>query len=281
MQTIDNYWGEIMTNMFNEDENYRIAYLQSFEFFLQVLTREEAQLSQQTVEKSNYGTEDEVSLTKRNSKFTYKSSNYTMLIEPIREKVDEDDYFENYLEYSDKVYYNEDDDTYYISSDKTKCKVTITKSNGEEQSSIVYLPGIDEDESSLETFTNGFIEFKSEDEERVGWYDSNGNQATIPSNYEIQDIKDNKIILRVDNFDDDEEYDENKHYEMNFIIIDMFGNTLLQTTALDIYDNMYLVKNNNKKMVLLDKDLKQISNEYDKIITTIQMDISANYSSYY
>lgn len=281
MQTIDNYWGEIMTNMFNEDENYRIAYLQSFEFFLQVLTREEAQLSQQTVEKSNYGTEDEVSLTKRNSKFTYKSSNYTMLIEPIREKVDEDDYFENYLEYSDKVYYNEDDDTYYISSDKTKCKVTITKSNGEEQSSIVYLPGIDEDESSLETFTNGFIEFKSEDEERVGWYDSNGNQATIPSNYEIQDIKDNKIILRVDNFDDDEEYDENKHYEMNFIIIDMFGNTLLQTTALDIYDNMYLVKNNNKKMVLLDKDLKQISNEYDKIITTIQMEIFANYSSYY
>ena len=68
---------------------------------------------------------------------------------------------------------------------------------------------------------------------------------------------------------------------MNFIIIDMSGNTLLQTTALDIYDNMYLVKNNNKKMVLLDKDLKQISNEYDKIITTMQMDISANYSSYY
>ena len=281
MQTIDNHWGETMTNMFNKEGNYRLAYLQSFEFFLQAFTRGEAQLSQQTVEKSNYGTEVEVSLTKRNSKFTYKSSNYTMLIESIREKVDEDDYFENYFEYSDNVYYNEDDDTYYISSDETKCKVTITKSNGEEQSSIVYLPGIDEDESSLETFTNGFIEFKSEDEERVGWYDSNGNQTTIPSNYEIQDIKDNKIILRVDNSDDDEEYDENKHYEMNFIIIDMFGNTLLQTTALDIYDNMYLVKNNNKKMVLLDKDLKQISNEYDKIITTMQMDISANYSSYY
>lgn len=281
MQTIDNHWGETMTNMFNKEGNYRLAYLQSFEFFLQAFTRGEAQLSQQTVEKSNYGTEVEVSLTKRNSKFTYKSSNYTMLIEPIREKVDEDDYFENYFEYSDNVYYNEDDDTYYISSDETKCKVTITKSNGEEQSSIVYLPGIDEDEPSLETFTNSFIEFKSEDEERVGWYDSNGNQTTIPSNYEIQDIKDNKIILRVDNSDDDEEYDENKHYEMNFIIIDMSGNTLLQTTALDIYDNMYLVKNNNKKMVLLDKDLKQISNEYDKIITTMQMDISANYSSYY
>lgn len=68
---------------------------------------------------------------------------------------------------------------------------------------------------------------------------------------------------------------------MNFIVIDMSGNTLLQTTAIDVYENMYLVKNKNKNMVLLDNDLNQISNEYDKIITTMQMDISANYSSYY
>ena len=281
IKAIDDNFGESMTKMFNEKNDYRLAYLQSFEFFLQAFTRGESQLSQQTVEKANYGTGVEVSLTERNSKYTYKNSNYTMLIEPIREKVDEDDYFENYYEYSDNVYYNEDDDTYYLSSDETKCKVTITKSNGEEQASIVYLPGIDEDESSLETFTNGFIEFKSEDEERVGWYDSNGNQTTIPSTYEIQDIKDNKIILRVNNTDEDEEYNENRQYEMNFIIIDMTGKTLLQTTALDIYENMYLVKKDNKKMVLMDKDLKVISNEYDKIITTMQMDISANYCSYY
>ena len=44
---------------------------------------------------------------------------------------------------------------------------------------------------------------------------------------------------------------------------------------------MYLVKNNNKKMVLMDKDLNVISNEYDKIISTMQMDISPQYSSYY
>ena len=262
IKTIDDNFGESMTKMFNEKKDYRLAYLQSFEFFLQVFTKGKAKLSQQTVEKSNYGTGVEVSLTEKNSKFTYKNTNYTMLIEPIREEVDEDD-------------------TYYIASNETKYKVTVTKTNGEEQSGIVYLPGIDEDDSSLETFTNGFIEFKSEDKDRVGWYDNNGNQTTIPSNYEIQDIKDNKIILRVDNNDEDEEYDENKQYEMNFIIIDMTGKTLLQTTALDIYSNMYLVKNSNRKMVLMDKDLKVISNEYDKIITTMQMDISANYSSYY
>lgn len=61
----------------------------------------------------------------------------------------------------------------------------------------------------------------------------------------------------------------------------MTGKTLLQTTALDIYDNIYPIKNNKNKMVLIDKDLKQISNEYDKIITTIQMDISPQFSSYY
>ena len=44
---------------------------------------------------------------------------------------------------------------------------------------------------------------------------------------------------------------------------------------------MYLVKLDNKKMVLMDKDLKVISNEYDKINSTMNMDVYAQYSSYY
>ena len=288
IKTIDENLDDSMTNMFNKKKEYRLAYLQAFEFYLQVFTRGEIELSQQTVEEGNDETEVEVSLTEKNSKFTYKNANYTMLIEPIRENVDEDDNYDNYYKYSNDISYD-DEDTDYMDSNETKYKVTVKKNNGDVQSKIVYLPGIDEENSSLETFTNGFIEFKSEDEERVGWYDDNGNQVTIPGNYEIRDIKDNKIILRVDNndeeeeeeYDEDEEYDGKQQYEMNFIIIDMTGKTLLQTSALDIYSNMYLVKNSNKKMVLMDKNLKVISNEYDKIITTVQMDISANYSSYY
>ena len=164
---------------------------------------------------------------------------------------------------------------------KTKYKVTIAKNDGDIQSSIVYLPGIDEDESTLETFTNGYIEFKNEDETRVGWYNEMGNQTTIPSKYEIRDMRDNKIILQVNNDNSEESYNENTKIELNFIIIDMTGKTLLETTALDMYEEMYLIKNANNKMVLVDKDLKVISNEYDKIITTMQMDISPNYSSYY
>lgn len=34
-------------------------------------------------------------------------------------------------------------------------------------------------------------------------------------------------------------------------------------------------------MVVMDKDLNTISNEYDKIITNTQIDVSFNFSSYY
>ena len=259
MQTMDNHWGESMTSMFNEEGNYRLAYIQSFEFFLQAFTRGETNLKEQTVETNNTNS---ITLTEKNSKYYYSNKNYSMIIEPI---YDED-------------YYDEDENTYYLASSNTKYNVTITKSNGEQKSSIVYLPGLDEDDATLDIFTNGYIEFENEEHTRNGWYDSDGNQITIPNTYIIRDIKDNKAILQFNNTED-ENYDENK--KLHFLIIDMTGKTLLQTTAIDVYDNMYLVKNDNNKMVLMDKDLNVISNEYDKIITTMQMDISANYSSYY
>lgn len=274
LRTIDNHLSEAMTKMFNENGDYRSAYLQSFEFFFQVFTRGETKLTQQTVQTKNDS--NEITLNEKNSKYSYTNKNYSMLIEPIYDETEDTDYDTYYDDY-----YVEDENTYYLSSESTKYNVTITKSNGEIESSIVYLPGLDGDEDTLDTFTNGYIEFENEDHTRNGWYDNNGNQTTISSNYTIKDIKDNKIILQITNNNDDKNYDINTKKELNFMIIDLAGKTLLKTTALDIYDNMYLVKNNNKKMVLMDKDLKVISNEYDKIITTMQMDISPQYSSYY
>jgi len=277
-QTMNEHLGETITESMNKDGDYRLGYLQAFEFIFQAFNaKEEIGLTQQTVEVNNDS--KEISLTERNSKYYCNNQNYSMLIEPVYDGSEEEDHYNNYGD--DGYYYNEDEDMYYFSSYETKYKVTVSKSNGEIQSSIVYLPGIDEDDSTLETFTNGYIEFENEDGTRKGWYDYNGNQVAIPSNYTIRDIKADKVMLQVDNDYDDENYDQNTKFELNFIIIDMKGKTLLQTTALDIYDNMYLVKNNNKKMVLLDKDLNVISGEYDKIIATMQMDISANYSSYY
>jgi len=257
LQTIYEHWGKTIDESMNEYGDYRCGYLQVFESIFQVINqKKQIKLTQQTLETNN--NEKEISLAERNSKYYCDNQNYSMLIEPVYDS-------------------SEEESSLY----ETKYKVTISKANDEIQSSIVYLPGIDEYNSTLRTFTNGYIEFENEDGTKRGWYDYNGNQILINSKFSIKDIKDDKVILQVINYNVGENYNKNTKLEDNFIIIDMTGKTLLQTKALDIYDNMYLVKNNNEKMVLLDEDLNVISNEYDKIITTMQMDTTASYSSYY
>ena len=44
---------------------------------------------------------------------------------------------------------------------------------------------------------------------------------------------------------------------------------------------MYLVKNDNNKIILMNEDLQVLPDEYDKIITTMSIDISPDFSSYY
>ncbi len=271
MQTIYSNFGESMTSTLNKKGNYRLAYLQSFEFLLKVFTKNEVSLNHQTVEKldTNF-----INLTEKDSKYYYKSKNYSMMIEPYNNVDYDDDYFDENENYYVEDYYDEAENNYYLSSTNTKYNVTITKSNGEQTFSTVYLPGLNEYDATLDIFTNGYIQFENEEQTCYGWYDSDGNQMTIPNIYTIKDIKDNKVILQLNNTEDDN-YDK-----LYYFIIDLTGNTLLQTTAIDIYDNMYLVKNDNNKMVLIDNDLNVISNEYDRILTTTQMDISSNYCSY-
>ena len=115
-----------------------------------------------------------------------------MLIEPLynddEDMGNEDEY------YYDDDYYDEDENTYYLSSSSTKHKVTITKTNGEQETSIVYLPDFDEDDATLDTFSNGYIGFEDEENKRNGWIDENGNKITIPDTYTINDIKDGKHV---------------------------------------------------------------------------------------
>ena len=244
------------------NEDYRTLYIVYFEFLFGVINEpKEIQLIAEILE-ANDETK-EIVLTEQDSKYYCSNQNYSMLIEPI--------YDDSYS----------DEDMYYSSAYETKYKVTVLKSNGELQANIVYLPGFYEEDLILETFTNGYIEFEDETGNLRGWYDYNGNQVSILSDYSIRDIKDDKVILQIDSDYEDENYSINPKVESYFIIIDFTGKTLLQTTALDIYDNMYLVKNNNRKMVLLDQNLNVITKEYDKIITNDSVDFSTNYSSYY
>lgn len=267
LQKIFNHLNRTATESWKID---RIGQLQMFEFLFQVFSRpNERRVEQQTLD-TNDKKINKITLTKKDSNYYYKNQNYSMMIEPIYGKSD-----------NQGSYYDENTNTYFLTSNEEKYKVTITKSTQESKSSIVYLYGLDRDSLTLETYTNGSIGFENEDKTKIGWYDLNGNQTTMPNKYEVRDIKDDKIIIQDLNKDEIENYDENKKYESNFLIIDFQGKKLLQTTALDVYDNSYLVKKDSKKMVLMDKDLNEISNEYDKIITTPRMDVSANYSSYY
>ncbi len=258
-----------MIKSFNEQEDYRNAYLQSFEFFFQSFIHGEIDLYQQTMNVLNK--DNKITLQQRNDSYYYENENYTMLIEPIYDKTDK-------LDAQDDIdFYDEEWEDRKILSTTTKCKITITKNNGEEESAIVCLPKIKQysDVCTLNTFSNGYIEFKDKENDCNGWFDENGNKTTISDDYFI---KDDKIFLLVKNT---ENYDINAKIENNFMIIDKNGNILLNTTALDIYDNRYLVKNSNNKMVLIDEQLNVISKEYDKIISTTQIDISPSFTSYY
>lgn len=265
LQTIDEHLEKTMTKSINKQEDYGKGYLQIFEFLFQVSTKGEKELTQQTIEKSNIT--NTITLNEKSAKYYYNNTNFSMIIEPINDDMN------NYDKYNYENYYNEDENTFYLSSSNAKHKVTIYKTSGEYETSIIYLPGFNEYNGTLDIFLNGYIEFKDEENEKNGWFDDKGNKITVPNTYTIYDIKDNKAILEVYNIDENAEF--------YYIIIDMTGKILLKTTAIDVYDDMYLVKNENNKMVLLDKDLNVISNEYDKIISTMEMDLSSMHSSYY
>ena len=106
--------------------------------------------------------------------------------------------------------------------------------------------GFDKDKLTIDTLSDGYIEFENVEQTRIGWYDNNGNIKTISNSYIIIDIKNDKVILQKKN--DYENYDENTKIKCDFIIIDITGKFLRHTTAINIYDNMYLLKNENNKM---------------------------------
>ena len=244
LQGIENNLESMVTNEYDLKGNYTDGYVYYFGIALKEFIGIK-KMSYQELENNN---ENSITLIEEENydsyKYYYNNGNYSMEIEPI---------------YDDYKYYN------------VKCKVTITKISGEKEESTVYLPGFNDYEGSLYTFSNGYIEFENEEGTRRGWYDDDGNQVTIPIDFEIIDIKDNKAILQIFNVEDE-------NFGANFIIIDMTGKTLLRSQIVDVYDDKYLIKNSNGKMVFVDSELREISNEYDKIISNREVDMFNGYN---
>ena len=239
---IADYVENEMINTFNNEEKVW-ASVPMYSFALQCFTSSKTEIEYQQLTKKLKN--DPINLQKDNPelyegyKLYYENENYTMIIEPMQEG-------KGYSKY---------DGTITI---EPKCKVTIRKSNGEESSSIEYLPGFTEYEDTIEVLSDGYIVFKSLDEETYGWYDSYGNKVSLPSGYEIKDIINNIIIVYKYN----EESNSTEYY-----FLDSLGRILLKTyDPLKILENIYIVKNENNKMLLYDENLNKISNEYDLII---------------
>lgn len=125
MQTIDNYICKTMDETVNEDGDYRRGYVWSYQFLFSVLTRGELEYTTQTIEKSEYR---KIDLKEKNSIYYCENENYSIMIEPIYDETNIEEFEYSYGKYL------------YSSLDENKYKLTITKNDGEKNSYIEYLP---------------------------------------------------------------------------------------------------------------------------------------------
>lgn len=193
-----------------------------------------------TIQPSRYEfpSQENIKLQKQGTAYYYNTDNYYMKIEPL----------ENF---DDRV-----DDNY------TYCNITISKNNDNQiYNDLTYqeaIYGLDEERNEITLLSDGYIMFKSLDGKTSGWYDNNGDKVNISlKDFEILDVRSNKIILS--------NYIE-KYEKIEYAIVDLEGNLILYTDTLYWFENTYWVKNTQNKMIMVDKNFNQISNEYDFII---------------
>lgn len=206
-----------------------------------------------------------IELEKQKDKFYYKNSNYTMFLELIESKEDDQESDYQYYDSSNENWYytdNDYNDNYYIdendfyqySNENDKFKVTIRKENDEESSNIEYLPTYNQ--NCIETFSDGSIYFKDLKEEKYGWYDTTGTRNILPKNYQIEDILENGLMF----------LKKQKNGQIVYLVANKNGKILLESETLYMLKDSFVIKNENKKMVLYDKDLNKLSDEYDNIL---------------
>ena len=228
------YIEDEMTNTTNHDIDY--FSINAYSFALQALIMSKTSIDIQRFPEDTFYNEINLQTNYTESyedlKLYYENENFTMTIEPM-----ETDYSE----------YNMD----------TKCEVTIKKNNGEENSNIEYLPGLNQYTHTLEVLNDESIVYKTLDEQ-YGWYNLNGDKVSLASGYEINNIINDIIIV--------EKYDEEKN-QTEYYFLDESGNILLKSyDVLSILENTFVVRNEENKMFICDQNLNNISDEYDLIM---------------
>lgn len=255
---LDEFWTNGANKVYTEYGS-NSGYIQAFEAVFENLLRNLFQFNLEDIEQIEL---KEVNLTEQEEKYYYNNENYTMIIETMDE-----DYYETLI---------------------NEYKVTIQKNNGETYSNIEGSAGFSEIFATMTMYSDGYIGFistDSNDENKYyGWYDNNGNKMWVSAGYTLLDVRDNKVFLleyKTSGGDEENFEIDEMAVNVNYLIVDFTGQVLVNTPAIDRYENFYLIKNVNNKMVLIDRELNVISNEYDKIITNFEIDTNAYFSSYY
>lgn len=141
-------------------------------------------------------------------------------------------------------------------------RVEAGKTTGETYLYTEYIP--EYSNGTIKTFSDGSIAFENIDSSTHGWYDSLGNKITISSDYFILDVRDNLAFLQKLDFS------TGKHL---FYVVNFKKNIINTSSYLALTDDKYTFTKSNNKMVLCDNNMKEVSNEYDRIIINIIEDL--------
>lgn len=191
--------------------------------------------------------------------------------EQIKIELEQDEnnnYWYNASNYSIKIEEN-DTNNEYNWDQYFPTTVTINK-EGEEENNTEYIPFHNATSPYITLYDDGYIPFCNLDESIQGWYDKEGNRKGFQGKYEILNIR--KDIITLKNYD-------NENDKNNIIFIDSNKNVLLQAKEVEILDNGYLIKKDNEKIIKINDNLEIISKEYDKIIYSVQLELSNELTS--
>ena len=184
-----------------------------------------------------------------------------------------------------EIYDYEQDETIILKYDSQSNKVIFNDKELNINGKLNIL--IEDNEKYLEedliVYINGYIPFKNEEENIVGWIDTNGEIHRLRGKgVEILDFIEDKYIVVSLNSDDEE--------QKRICFIDnqakIVSNMYRELAILDYSDNSgfkgYIAKKENGKNVFLDEELREITEEYDVIeysrVVEDGITVAANFS---
>lgn len=136
-------------------------------------------------------------------------------------------------------------------------------SDGSKQKEIqINLEENEDDVQVLKLYSDGYVPYCNIDEKIQGYYDENFNLKLVRGNYQILDIKDGYTIIN--------QFDDSSN-QTGIIVLDKNGRTMAKFKQITTIENGYIVKKENDKIVFLDNNFQEVTDEYDIINNLYEM----------